>query len=52
MLLLAVTAIAAYSLADARGDRGRRADARAVLVLVVASLAFWSAIALWLLARG
>jgi hypothetical protein len=66
MLLLAVTAVAAYSLADGqatarrrrsllhgiRRDPGRRADARAVLVLVVASLVFWSAIALWLLTRA
>ena len=32
----------------ARHDPARRADAVAVLVLVVVSLAFWSAIALWL----
>jgi hypothetical protein len=65
MILLAVTALAAYALAHgnagtqrrrslldgdraARHDPGRRADALAVLVLVVASLAFWSAITLWL----
>ena len=33
---------------DARQDPGRGADALALLVLVVASLAFWSAITLWL----
>jgi hypothetical protein len=68
MLLLAVTALAAYALADgpARGRRRtllggvraalhdpvRRADAKAVLLLVVVSLAVWSAIAIWLVTRG
>ena len=36
----------------ARHDPGRRADAVAVLVVVVASLAFWSAITLWLLMKA
>ena len=68
MLLLAVTALAAYALADgptvprrrtllggvraALHDPVRRADAQAVLLLVVVSLAIWSAIAIWLLTRG
>ncbi len=69
LILLAVTALAVYSLAagrtasprrgappySARGTRrdpGRRGDAFAALVLVVASLAFWSAVALWLLTRA
>jgi hypothetical protein len=64
MILLAVTAVAAYALVDGRASPLRRwsviraarshpsrADARSVLVLVVVSLAFWSAIALWLLTR-
>jgi hypothetical protein len=68
MLLLAVTALAAYALADGRAggrrrtviggvraalhDPVRRADAKAVLLLVVVSLAVWSAIAIWLVTRG
>jgi hypothetical protein len=65
MLLLAVTAFAAYALADGSTVRRRRtllggvraalhdrADAKAVLLLVVVSLAVWSAIAIWLLTRG
>ena len=67
MLLLAVTALVAYALADGRAggrrrtvigvraalhDPVRRADAKAVLLLVVVSLAVWSAIAIWLVTRG
>jgi hypothetical protein len=68
MLLLAVTAFAAYALADGSTVRRRRtllggvraalhdpvqrADAKAVLLHVVVSLAVWSAIAIWLLTRG
>ena len=69
MVLLAVTAVAAYALVAghagsqrrrllARGARGprhdaaRHPDAVALVVLMVVSLAFWSAIACWLLTRG
>jgi hypothetical protein len=69
MILLAVTAVAAYALVAghagsqrrrllARGARGprhdpaRHPDAVALVVLMVVSLAVWSAIAFWLLTRG